>query len=193
MKHLRELMTLLGVSQHELANRSGVSQPTISAILRGKQEPKWFTVCALADGLGVSLEALRGRSPTVEQSSEHNALGALLSEKTALLLERQELLERHEEQLIRREELLRERELLFDEMMSLREQEQQLSLDLEDAYLDVLIDESPPNEVLQIAPPAEQNKLANRVTLLLESLPDATFGEDRFIYVDHPLKASSED
>lgn len=50
-----------GLSQYELARRSGVPQPTIQRIVSGKSgDPKSPTVQKLAAALGVASEDLRG-------------------------------------------------------------------------------------------------------------------------------------
>lgn len=52
-------MRLRGITQHQLAELSGISQPSISFILNNKRSPRWETMCKLADALGVTLEHFR--------------------------------------------------------------------------------------------------------------------------------------
>ena len=52
---LRGVREHLGVSQVELARRTGISNNTISKIERGVFGPAWDTVWKLAKGLGLSL------------------------------------------------------------------------------------------------------------------------------------------
>jgi transcriptional regulator with XRE-family HTH domain len=47
-----------GITQAELARRSGVDAATILALERGESEPHWGTARKLAAGLGVPLDAL---------------------------------------------------------------------------------------------------------------------------------------
>jgi len=54
-----------GVSQSELARRSGVRQATISRYLKKERIPSWDHVQALAVALGVSCEALRDDEPAI--------------------------------------------------------------------------------------------------------------------------------
>jgi transcriptional regulator with XRE-family HTH domain len=62
---LRELRNAAGLSQKELAERSGVKQNSISQLEAGDRNPIWETVIALADALGVSCDDFR-RSPASE-------------------------------------------------------------------------------------------------------------------------------
>jgi transcriptional regulator with XRE-family HTH domain len=54
---LRELRAAAGISQYELAKRSGLSKQAISNLELGNREPAWATVVALAHAFGVSCEA----------------------------------------------------------------------------------------------------------------------------------------
>ncbi len=56
---LREARTKRNLTQEELAARSGVEQPTISALENSRiQSPSWDTVCLLARALKVKPEEL---------------------------------------------------------------------------------------------------------------------------------------
>jgi transcriptional regulator with XRE-family HTH domain len=54
---LRELRLKARLSQAELAQRAGISQQAIGGIETGTL-PRWDIVCALANGLGVTVERL---------------------------------------------------------------------------------------------------------------------------------------
>lgn len=56
---LRELRTAAGMTQKELAEKSGRPQNTISQWENGSIEPAWSAVMDLAAALGVSCEAFR--------------------------------------------------------------------------------------------------------------------------------------
>ncbi len=56
--HLRSLRVEAGLSQAELAARSGVDQSAISFLERGRRRPTRKTMTRLAKALGVSLKAL---------------------------------------------------------------------------------------------------------------------------------------
>jgi transcriptional regulator with XRE-family HTH domain len=55
---LRELMTLKGVTQQELADRVGCSQPAISQLLNRKCRPQKRTLLKLAEALGIRPQEL---------------------------------------------------------------------------------------------------------------------------------------
>ena len=57
-EHLREILDALGMSQVELAERSGLTQAAISQILSGKREPTLSSICALLKAVPVSFEKL---------------------------------------------------------------------------------------------------------------------------------------
>lgn len=59
MKKIRKIMEMRGINQSELAERAGLTTGGISLILNDKRMPKWDTMCALADALGVSVAELR--------------------------------------------------------------------------------------------------------------------------------------
>jgi transcriptional regulator with XRE-family HTH domain len=54
-QQVRDLRVMSGLSQEQLALRSGVSEISISKIETGKVRPRLSTVRKLADGLGVAL------------------------------------------------------------------------------------------------------------------------------------------
>ena len=57
------MMVAEGVSQSELARRSGVPQTTISHYLRRSSRPSWAHVQSLSKALGVSCDALTDDPP----------------------------------------------------------------------------------------------------------------------------------
>lgn len=57
---LRAAIEQSGITQHELARRSGVGQDGISRYVCGKREPSDETLFRLADALHIPAEALRG-------------------------------------------------------------------------------------------------------------------------------------
>lgn len=63
---LQELRKSAGLSQKELAEKSGLSQNGISQWERGEREPTWTAVKTLAAALGVSCEAFQMK-PAVEE------------------------------------------------------------------------------------------------------------------------------
>lgn len=62
---LRELREQAGLSQKDLADKAGLSQAAVAHLEQGRNEPTWSSVLALADALGVPVEAFRQlSSPT---------------------------------------------------------------------------------------------------------------------------------
>lgn len=57
---LKALRVQQGLTQQQLAERAGILQPALARIEGGRFDPKWSTVCLLADVLGVSVAAFRG-------------------------------------------------------------------------------------------------------------------------------------
>jgi transcriptional regulator with XRE-family HTH domain len=56
---LRELRTAAGMSQLDLASRSGLKQNSISQLEAGNRKPTWESVIALANALGVACDDFR--------------------------------------------------------------------------------------------------------------------------------------
>ena len=54
---LRELREAAGLSQYELARRTGLSKQTLSVLEKGGRDPSWTTVRLLAHALGVAVTA----------------------------------------------------------------------------------------------------------------------------------------
>lgn len=55
---LRQLRTESGLTQEDLAHRSGLTVAALARIERGQANPTWTTVRRLAAGLDVSLKAI---------------------------------------------------------------------------------------------------------------------------------------
>lgn len=53
-ERLRELRTRSGISQYELARRSGLSSQAVNRLESGDREPTWGTVKKLCKALGVT-------------------------------------------------------------------------------------------------------------------------------------------
>lgn len=64
---LREARRRAGLTQTELAERSGVAQSTISACESGKRDPGWRLLGKLVQAAGFEL-VLQSRRPTPEQA-----------------------------------------------------------------------------------------------------------------------------
>lgn len=60
---LRAIRELVGVEQSDLAGRCGITQSHLSHIERGKRTPSPMVLRALADQLGVSLDAISYPAP----------------------------------------------------------------------------------------------------------------------------------
>lgn len=52
---IRQTREKRGITQEHLAQDAGVTTGTISLVERGRSNPAWGTVKAIADGLGVSM------------------------------------------------------------------------------------------------------------------------------------------
>lgn len=55
---VRQLREKRGFTQERLAQDAGVTTGTVSLVERGRSNPAWGTVKAIADGLGVSMAEL---------------------------------------------------------------------------------------------------------------------------------------
>lgn len=63
---VRQLREKRGLTQERLAQDAGLTTGTISLIERGRSNPAWGTVKALADGIGVSVAALATLASKIE-------------------------------------------------------------------------------------------------------------------------------
>jgi transcriptional regulator with XRE-family HTH domain len=52
-------MAKRGWTRRDLAERAGIKEPSLWALIVGKSKPKFATVCKLADALGVPVNKLR--------------------------------------------------------------------------------------------------------------------------------------
>jgi transcriptional regulator with XRE-family HTH domain len=64
---VRQLREKRGVTQEGLAQDAGVTTGTVSLVERGKSNPSWGTIKALATGLGVAMSELVGLAERLEQ------------------------------------------------------------------------------------------------------------------------------
>ena len=58
---LRAARLAAGLSQNDLADKSGVHKDSIARFERGERQPVWDTVVELANALGVSIDSFRGQ------------------------------------------------------------------------------------------------------------------------------------
>ena len=58
---LKEILTTLGISQIDLANKTGLTQASISHILTGKREPSLSSIIAILEVIPVKFEKLVGK------------------------------------------------------------------------------------------------------------------------------------
>jgi transcriptional regulator with XRE-family HTH domain len=58
-RKVEKLADSLQLSRQDLAQRAGLSRPSLWALLVGRSRPKFETVCRLADALGVEVDTLR--------------------------------------------------------------------------------------------------------------------------------------
>jgi transcriptional regulator with XRE-family HTH domain len=65
-ERLREVRAAAKMTQHELAERSGVHRQTIAQLETGVRQPTWETVQALARALGVDCKAFETQSTESE-------------------------------------------------------------------------------------------------------------------------------
>lgn len=61
---IKEICKLKGITLNDLAERVGISQPSISGISTGKQKPSFDTLEKLADALNVSPAELFAPQPS---------------------------------------------------------------------------------------------------------------------------------
>jgi transcriptional regulator with XRE-family HTH domain len=74
MPSLRDLRQQSGLTQAELAAKSGLRQATISALENGHTQPHGSTIRALSAALGVDAEPIRTALAASDSSSEANAI-----------------------------------------------------------------------------------------------------------------------
>lgn len=67
---VRLLREKRGITQERLAQDAGVTTGTISLVERGRSNPAWGTVRALASGLGVSMVEIVKLAEKIEASGQ---------------------------------------------------------------------------------------------------------------------------
>jgi len=63
---VRQLRDKRGITQERLAQDAGLTTGTVSLIERGRSNPAWGTIKALADGLGISVADLATLASDIE-------------------------------------------------------------------------------------------------------------------------------
>ena len=81
---LREERRAAGLSQRDVAERTGVSDAYLSQVERGRHEPSLRVLTAVASTLGLSLEALLARAGIIEPGDGDHA-ARLPSTEAAIL------------------------------------------------------------------------------------------------------------
>lgn len=89
-KELRRAREEVGITQDELAKRSGLHRTSISLLELGKREPRLETIFRLAKGLGMSPGALLDRVAREQALLEGEAIEGLLERALDLSYELQE-------------------------------------------------------------------------------------------------------
>jgi transcriptional regulator with XRE-family HTH domain len=87
-KRVRDARVSAGLTQAGLAEAAAISDETVSRIERGAYEPAVSTVVALADALGVSVDALTGRSAGMRSRRSGSPLVRRLVERVEKLDEK---------------------------------------------------------------------------------------------------------
>ncbi len=72
---LKALREAAGLTQSQLAERSGLHLGAVFKLEQGKREPSWATVQALCDALGVSSEEFRTRDAPATAAPKGGAKG----------------------------------------------------------------------------------------------------------------------
>ena len=68
-KNLQRISTQLGISQTELAKRSGIAQPTLNVYFNGGREPKLDVLESLANALKCEIQDLLRSEPTESETA----------------------------------------------------------------------------------------------------------------------------
>jgi transcriptional regulator with XRE-family HTH domain len=63
---LRRLRQEAGLTIQALADKAGMHLESVAQLERGRRRPTWESVLALADALGISVEAFRDRPEELE-------------------------------------------------------------------------------------------------------------------------------
>jgi len=70
-----------GLSQRELAQRTGVPQPTIAAIEAGRRDPRVGTLAKLVDGCGWTLTMVRQKGEGIDRAQIRRLLALTPEER----------------------------------------------------------------------------------------------------------------
>lgn len=88
MNPVRELRRSAGVSQRELAERAGTSQPTVASYESGTRSPTWRTVQRMSESVGLSPFVLYSAPMTREERRSlalHEVVAARVEENPEVL------------------------------------------------------------------------------------------------------------
>jgi transcriptional regulator with XRE-family HTH domain len=66
---IRELRMEVGLTQEELAHRTGITVSQVSRIERGQVDPRWTTVKRIAHGLGLRLTELADKADAYRRAN----------------------------------------------------------------------------------------------------------------------------
>lgn len=94
---LREMKEKSGLSNKELAERSGISLPTVNRIMSGQTDiPNYQTVCDLVMAMGGSMDELAGiqRKPAPEQETSAEGYMAVIRDKNRIIAEKDRWIKR---------------------------------------------------------------------------------------------------
>lgn len=81
---IRDARRRIGISQADLAARTGTSQATISAYESGRKQPSVDTLARLLAASGLELAVRPGRSGFEPSNAQHERAGRTLAEVIAL-------------------------------------------------------------------------------------------------------------
>ncbi|MCI9264148.1 MAG: helix-turn-helix domain-containing protein [Oscillospiraceae bacterium] len=94
---LREMKEKSGLSNKELAERSGISLPTVNRIMSGQTDiPNYQTVCDLVMAMGGSMDELAGiqRKPAPGQETSAEGYMAVIQDKNRIIGEKDRWIKR---------------------------------------------------------------------------------------------------
>ena len=94
---LREMKEKSGLSNKELAERSGISLPTVNRIMSGQTDiPNYQTVCDLVMAMGGSMDELAGiqRKPAPGQETSAEGYMAVIRDKNRIIAEKDRWIKR---------------------------------------------------------------------------------------------------
>ena len=94
---LRDMKEKSGLSNKELAERSGISLPTVNRIMSGQTDiPNYQTVCDLVMAMGGSMDELAGiqRKPAPGQETSAEGYMAVIRDKNRIIAEKDRWIKR---------------------------------------------------------------------------------------------------